>query len=98
MRGLRIGVVAALSLPLGGCFGGFFPPKPIPDWAMSAAPAPEMPGPHRAAHPGKRNRADSVSLIEPMDLEVKPFSPEWQAREDAFDRRLRRTMNICGGC
>jgi hypothetical protein len=30
--------------------------------------------------------------------EVKPFSPEWQARENAFDEKLRRRMNICGSC
>jgi hypothetical protein len=30
--------------------------------------------------------------------DVLPFTPEWQAREDAFDKRLRRTMNICRGC
>jgi hypothetical protein len=30
--------------------------------------------------------------------EVLPFTPEWQAREDEFDKRLRRTMNICRGC
>jgi hypothetical protein len=26
------------------------------------------------------------------------FSPEWQAREDAADARLRRSMSICRGC
>ena len=30
--------------------------------------------------------------------DIKPFSPEWQAREDAFDNKLRRTMSICRGC
>jgi hypothetical protein len=29
---------------------------------------------------------------------VTPFSTEWQAREDAFDNKVRRTMNICRGC
>ena len=30
--------------------------------------------------------------------DVTAFSPEWQAREDAADARLRRSMRICSGC
>ena len=32
------------------------------------------------------------------EADLLPFTPEWQAREDALDERLRRTMNICRGC
>lgn len=30
--------------------------------------------------------------------EVLPFTPAWQAREDAYDNKLRRSMRICGNC
>ncbi len=30
--------------------------------------------------------------------DVVAFSPAWQAREDAADEKLRRSMRICGGC
>lgn len=30
--------------------------------------------------------------------EPMPLSPAWLAREEAADRRLRRSMNICSGC
>jgi hypothetical protein len=33
-----------------------------------------------------------------QQAEVMPFSPEWHAREEAFDSKLRRSMNICRGC
>jgi hypothetical protein len=41
-----------------------------------------------------------VSYVGPQSAssEVKPFSPEWAAREDALDDKLRRRMHICGGC
>ncbi len=34
----------------------------------------------------------------PTSTETMPFTPEWTARENALDARLRRSMNICGGC
>jgi hypothetical protein len=40
----------------------------------------------------------SISPATAAQTDVKPFSPEWQAREDAFDNKLRRTMSICRGC
>jgi hypothetical protein len=30
--------------------------------------------------------------------ETIPFTPEWTARENALDDRLRRRMHICSGC
>lgn len=54
------------------------------------------------------DRSAAVSFVAPASVpaapahtpqaDVKPFSPEWQAREDAFDNKLRRTMDICRGC
>ena len=38
----------------------------------------------------------SAPAAEPAD--VTAFSPEWQARENAADEKLRRSMNICRGC
>lgn len=35
--------------------------------------------------------------VQPL-ADVTPFTPEWQAREDAADERLRRSMKICQGC
>ena len=32
------------------------------------------------------------------DLDAKPFSPGWDAREDERDESLRRTLSICRGC
>ena len=39
----------------------------------------------------ERGRAEQPS-------DVTAYSPEWQAREDAADARLRRSMGICRGC
>jgi hypothetical protein len=105
MRGVRIGIVALLGLPLAGCFGVALPPKPLPDWAMNpqsetAASARTKPA-RNAAVRRAPDRTASASYMAPTNAstpDVKPFSPEWQAREDAFDNKLRRTMNICRGC
>lgn len=35
---------------------------------------------------------------QPPLADVIAFSPEWQAREDAADAKLRRSMHICRGC
>jgi hypothetical protein len=32
------------------------------------------------------------------DEDLKPFTPEWYAREEANDARLRRHLQICSGC
>ena len=94
---MRILVFALLCLPLAGCFGIW--PKPLPDWAMSTQtdPVPSArPTPDRGPPPVGPSSASYLTPTNPDD--VKPFSPEWQAREDAFDEKLRRTMNICRGC
>ena len=41
-------------------------------------------------------RPARASAAQPRD--VTAFSAEWQAREDAADEKLRRSMNICRGC
>jgi len=114
MRGVRIAIVAALGLPLAGCFSVTLPPKELPEWAMNpqsaeATPAPSGTKVARRGTPKRtpdqtaavsymagEKRTQSKQAATPSD--VKPFSAEWQAREDAADNRLRRTMSICGGC
>jgi hypothetical protein len=92
---VRIAIIALLGVPLAACG-----PKPLPDWAVSrhaergpltriqAARTTKQPAPDRS-FPGHATQSQA---------ELLPFTPEWQAREDAFDNRLRRTMNICRGC
>lgn len=106
MRGVGVVVIAALGLPLAGCLGVAIPPKELPAWAMqpqaegSAARASQSAS-RRTSRVAARQRGPDqttdISFVAPL-ADVKPFSPEWQAREDAFDGRLRRRMNICGGC
>jgi len=101
----RIAAVALLGLPLAGCFGVTLPPKPLPDWAMnrqaesivSVRTKPSRSVATRRAP----ERTASVSYVAPTTAaspDVAPFSTEWHARENAFDKKLRRTMNICRGC
>jgi hypothetical protein len=100
MRGMGIVVAMALSLPLGGCFSAILPPKELPDWAMSPqrADAPTRVRIKTVRHMrGAPDRTADISFVRPM-ADVKPFSAEWQARENAFDEKLRRSMNICGSC
>lgn len=105
MRLDRIAVVALLGLPLAGCFGVTLPPKPLPDWAMNSQSEVAVPARTKPARTVAARRAPdqtaSVSYVAPANAspsDVTPFSAEWQAREDAFDNKLRRTMNICRGC
>jgi len=103
MRLDRIAGVALLGLPLAGCFGVTLPPKPLPDWAMSSQSvvSARSNSARRVATRRTPDRTASVSSVAPTNAassEVTPFSAEWQAREDAFDNKLRRTMNICRGC
>ena len=91
-------IIALLGVPLAGCS-----PKPLPDWAVNRQVEPaaalrikaarnlERPAPDRGPPP-------HVTPTEMPQAELLPFTPQWQAREDAFDNRLRRTMNICRGC
>jgi len=124
---MRVFVVLALCVPLGGCFslGG---PKPLPEWAMSThqheASATQTRSRQRAVaqrQPQQVDVADSSGSVVGDPTNVRParlakrvtrttparaaqpadataFSPEWQAREDAADARLRRSMRICSGC
>jgi hypothetical protein len=105
MRVMRIAGVAVLGLPLAGCFGVTLPPKPLPDWAMnpqSEAAVSARPSSTRSVATRRTSdRSASASYLGPASAapsDVMPFSAEWRAREDAFDTRLRRTMNICRGC
>lgn len=105
MRVTRVAIVALLGLPLAGCLGVTLPPKELPAWATSPQADAVAPTRVRAARsePTQRapNRTARVSYVAPRNTPptgVKPFSPEWQAREDAFDNKLRRTMNICRAC
>ena len=94
---MRIVIIALLSLPLAGCG-----PKPLPDWAVSRHAAPIAAARTKGARVVERSAPDRgpPSHVTPTrsEVELLPFTPEWQAREDEFDRRLRRTMNICRGC
>lgn len=97
MRLVRYAVVAVLSLPLAGCLG--LPPKELPPWAMTGPVATAPVWPQYAEQAPRRARTAEAAYWPPVPTrEIKPFSPEWQAREDALDSRLRRTMSICGGC
>ena len=99
---VRIAIIALLGFLLAGCG-----PKPLPEWAMR--PQVEAVAPARVA---RLKRAQDAAWRTPRrtaprsqvtgpgtpEADLLPFTPEWQAREDAFDERLRRTMNICRGC
>ena len=102
---MRILVLALLGLPLAGCFGVTWPPPELPDWAMhpqAEASRPAGAAPRRMAArstPGEAGVASRMSTPGTrVDDDILPFSTEWQAREDALDAHLRRTMNICRGC
>jgi len=93
---VRVTIIALLGVLLAGCA-----PKPLPDWALARH---GEPGAARLkAAPGiERRWADrgppSHVTFTPPQADVLPFTPEWQTREEAFDNRLRRTMNICRRC
>src|SRR5215210_6196316 len=105
MRVGRLTIIALLGLPLAGCSGVTLPPKPLPEWAMSpqaqATPRTRVKVARRVPARRTPDRTAAVSHVAPTTAQpanapsdVKPFSPEWQAREDAFDNKLRRTMSI----
>jgi hypothetical protein len=86
-----------LGIALAGCA-----PKDLPDWAVirpveGAAFVRTQP-----QQTVQRQLPDQgpapYSISTAPEPEILPFTPEWQAREDAHDRRLRRSMNICGKC
>jgi hypothetical protein len=106
---MRLILIAALGLPLAGCLGVTLPPKQLPEWAMSPQVEAAAPARVRVARRMPVQRAPdqtaAVSYVAPsssgqpaQQAEVMPFSPEWHAREEAFDSKLRRSMNICRGC
>lgn len=41
-------------------------------------------------------RRPAKPVAEPASMTA--FSPEWQAREDAAEAKLKRSMKICNGC
>ena len=56
---------------------------------------------------GAPNRTEDVAAraVSPIDRRpaaapprMAPYTPEWQAREEALDNQLRRRMHICNGC
>ncbi len=50
---------------------------------------------------GHLTETSNFSYVTPTNApqdDILPFSAAWQAREDALDARLRRTMDICRGC
>lgn len=50
----------------------------------------------RSAGLSSERRGEAASATQGTG--TKPYSAEWQAREDALDDKLRRRMNICNGC
>lgn len=94
---MRSVIVIILGLALAGCA-----PKELPDWAVI--------GPVKGAAVVRTNAPRTVERWAPdrgppshaastaPEAELLPFTPAWQAREDAHDRRLRRSMHICGNC
>lgn len=114
MWGVRVAFVGVLALPLAGCFSVMLPPKELPEWAMNpqasnVAPEPANPrAARRAKQKGQPDQTANASYARDhmrgqsaqgsRTPDVKPFSAEWQAREDAADNKLRRTMSICGNC
>jgi hypothetical protein len=52
----------------------------------------------RPAGLAKRVTRTPASAPAAQPADVTAFSPEWQARENAADEKLRRSMNICRGC
>src|ERR1043165_8926523 len=109
MRGMVIAAVAALALPLAGCLGVPTPPKELPAWAMQPQAADVASARGRAAGRSisrtlaRREAPDATTAVsyagpQAPSSETTPFTPEWTARENVLDDRLRRRMHICGGC
>lgn len=100
MRVIALLSVTACFLLVAGCG-----PKPLPEWAMypgaKIANAPRETAYHsryRERHVPAAPRAIVAPPVAANTTEVKPFSPEWSAREDAINERLRRQMRICATC
>jgi hypothetical protein len=97
---MRVFAIALLSLPLAGCFGLTMPPPPLPDWAMRPQGEWTIAARPKTVRrvPAHRGPGQAVRSPTGAQADVLPFSAAWQAREDALDARLRRSMNICTGC
>ena len=78
------------------------PPPPLPDWAMSPEGKSAVSTRAKAVRrlPRAPGETSNFSYVTPTNAQddILPFSAAWQAREDALDTRLRRTMDICRGC
>jgi hypothetical protein len=108
MRGTGLLLVLAVSLPVAGCLGVTVPPKPLPDWAMQPQAgafvvAREKVARRKAPVIAQQRAPEQTAVVSyvggPGNVsDTKPFSPEWTARENALDDRLRRRMHICGSC
>jgi hypothetical protein len=82
-----------------GLLGAGCSPKELPDWAVTPASAPARANAARMVEPQARDRGPPPHVTPTMpQADLLPFTPAWQAREEEFDKRLRRTMDICRGC
>jgi len=93
---VRIVTIAILGAALAGCA-----PKDLPDWAVvrPVQGAGERAQPARAVERPMYDRGPPARATSTQpEEEILPFTPAWQAREDAHDRQLRRSMHICGNC
>jgi hypothetical protein len=104
---MRILAIVTASIPLAGCFGVTLPPKELPAWAMSRQVEPTYTRQQKTSGRAHAKRAPGHAVAvssagapyaAPIAAEPLPFSSAWQAREEAFDRELRRSMNICRWC
>lgn len=114
MGALRVVFVVALGLPLAGCFSVTGPkPLPEwamshnaqveqPQRQRTARRAPshryQVTGELTARQAAARSGVTGSVPARASNDDIKSFGPEWQAREDARDDRLRRSMSICRGC
>ncbi|MGB9366085.1 MAG: hypothetical protein WCE79_08735 [Xanthobacteraceae bacterium] len=84
-------------MALAGCA-----PKELPDWAVvrpvAGAVGVRTTAPRAVERQAPDRRSPSNAMSTAPEAELLPFTPAWQAREDAHDRRLRRSMHICGNC
>ena len=109
MQGVGIAAVAVLAGMLAGCLGVTIPPKELPEWAMQPQAADIAPARQRTVRRSaprtlaQREAPDHTAAVSQAGAqaplsETMPFTPEWTARENALDDRIRRRMHICGGC
>jgi hypothetical protein len=89
MRG-NVLVLLALSASLAGCSG--LPPKELPSWAMTRSSEQGYTSRTHVVRTRatrlKSEHTASVSYVAPTNAQsedIKPFSPEWKAGEDAFE-------------